>query len=60
MLFEKEFKEAEEKLYSKDCYVENMAEPCNEYYEVFDKKGKILMDYLSMAQLVQLANLLTV
>lgn len=59
MYFEKEFREAEDKLYSKGYYVENMLEPYNDYYEVCDKNSKIIMDYLSMTQLMQLANLLT-
>jgi len=58
MLFEKEYREAEEKLYNKGFYVENMVEPFNDCYEVLDGNAKVLIDHLSLAQLQQLSNML--
>lgn len=58
MLFEKEIKAAESKLYEKGFYVSNMTAPYNDNYEVYDKDGNVVIDYLSVAQLEQLANLL--
>ena len=58
MLFEKEYREAEEKLHGKGYYVDNMMEPYNDYYEVSNSKGEIMMDHLSFAQLEQLANMI--
>ncbi len=59
MLFEKEIRETEEKLYKKGYYMDNMVAPYNDYYEVYNADMKVVMDYLSVAQLVQLANILT-
>lgn len=56
-LFKEEYNEAEEKLYSKGFYVENMAYFANEF-EVYNSDGKVLIDHLSLAQLVQLSNIL--
>lgn len=58
MLFEKEYREAEEKLYKKGFYVENMIEPYNDCYEVLGGNGKVLIDHLSLAQLEQLSNMI--
>ena len=58
MLFDKEFKEAEEKLYKKGYYVFNMSEPYNDLYEIYDKDSNTVMDYLSEAQVVQLSNII--
>lgn len=58
MLFEKEYRAAEEKLYKKGFYVENMIEPYNDCYEVLDGNGKVLIDHLSLAQLEQLSNMI--
>ena len=58
MLFEKVVKESESKLYEKGFYVSNMTAPYNDIYEIYDKDGNVVMDYLSVAQLEQLANLL--
>lgn len=58
MLFEKEIREAENKLSQKGYYVENMTEPYDDHYEVYDKNGTVVIDYLSVAQLEQLANIL--
>lgn len=58
MLFEKEIKEAEEKLCSKRNYhVCNMVYD-NTLYEICDNEGNVLIDYLSVAQLQQLAEML--
>lgn len=57
MLFEKECRELEDKLYEKGYYVANMTHD-NSLYELYDKDGKVLIDYLSFAQLEQLANML--
>ena len=58
MLFEKEYREAEAKLYKKGFYVENMTEPYDDCYEVLDGKGKVMIDHLSLAQLKQLSNMI--
>ena len=58
MLFEKEIKEADEKLYKKGYYLSNMAEPYNDLYEVYDKNSNVVIDYLSITQLIQLSNIL--
>ncbi len=58
MLFEKEIKEAEEKLYEKGYYTCNMVEPNNQQYEVCNGDGNIVIDHLSVAQLIQLANMI--
>lgn len=58
MSFEKEFKEAEEKLYKKGYYVFNMSELYNDLYEIYDKDSNTVMDYLSEAQVVQLSNII--
>lgn len=59
MLFENEIKEAQEKLHKKGFYVCNMVEPNNQQYEVCNGDGEIVIDYLSVAQLIQLANMVT-
>ena len=58
MLFEKEIKEADEKLYEKGYYTCNMTEPYNDQYEVSDENNNIMIDHLSVAQLIQLANMI--
>ena len=58
MSFEKEFKEAEEKLYKKEYYVFNMSEPFNDEYEIYDRDGSTVMDHLSEAQVVQLSKII--
>ena len=55
MLFEKEIKEAEEKLYKKEYYVSNMTAP---NYEIYDRDGNVAINYLSVAQLIQLSNMI--
>lgn len=58
MSFEKEFKEAEEKLYKKGYYVFNMSEPYNDLYEIYDRDSNTVMDYLSQAQVIQLSKII--
>lgn len=58
MLFEKEIKEAQEKLYKKGYYTCNMTDPYNDKYEICDKDGNIAIDHLSVAQLIQLSNMI--
>ena len=58
MLFQKEYREAEEKLHRKGYYIDNMMEPYDECYEVSDKSGKIMIDHLSLAQVIQLSNMI--
>ncbi len=58
MLFEKEIKEAENRLYNKNYYIANMVEPNNDCYEVYNRDMEVVMDYLSVAQLIQLSNIL--
>lgn len=58
-LFKKEYNEAEERLHKNGYYVNNM--DCDENsFEVLDGSGKVLIDHLSMAQLVQLSKMLSV
>lgn len=58
MSFEKEFKEAEEKLFKKEYYVFNMSEPYNDQYEIYDGDNNTVMDYLSQAQVIQLSKII--
>lgn len=58
MLFEKEIKEAEDKLYKKGYYVCNMVEPNNDQYEIYDRDSNVMIDHLSVAQLIQLSNMI--
>ena len=58
MLFEKEIREAEQKIYSKRGYhVANMVYD-NAEYEIYDADGNVVIDHLSVAQLQQLAEIL--
>ncbi len=58
MSFEKEFKEAEEKLLKKEYYVFSMSESYNDLYEIYDRNSNTVMDYLSQAQVVQLSKII--
>lgn len=58
MLFEKEIKEAESKLFEKGYYVSNMTVPNNDQYEIYDGDGNVTIDHLSVAQLIQLSNMI--
>lgn len=57
-LFKNEIKEAEEKLYKKGYYVENMTDCQNDKFEVYNRDCEVVMDYLTVTQLTQLADLL--
>ena len=56
-LFKKEYAEAEEKLHKKGYYVDNMIHDSN-CYEIAYRNGKILIDNLSLSQLIALSNML--
>ena len=58
MLFENEIKGAQEKLYEKGYYTCNMTEPYNDQYEVYNGDGKVMIDHLSVAQLIDLSNMI--
>lgn len=57
-LFKNEIKEADQKLYNKGFYISNMAEPNNDCYEVYNSDMKVVIDYLSVTQLIQLSNII--
>ena len=57
-LFKNEIKEAEEKLYKKGYYVANMTGCHNDRFEVYNRDCEVVIDYLTVAQLTQLAYLL--
>lgn len=57
-LFKNEIKEAEEKLYKKGYYVANMTDCQNDKFEVYNRDCDVVMDYLTVTQLQQLAELL--
>lgn len=54
---QKEFKQAENTLYQKGFYVANMVY-YPECYELTDKDNTVVIDYLSEAQVIQLAYIL--
>ena len=58
-LFKNEIREAENKLYRKGYYVANMTNCHNDKFEVYDVNMNVVMDYLTVAQLTQLAELLS-
>ena len=58
MLFNEEIKEAEDKLHEKGYYISNMTAPYNDQYEIYDRDGNIIIDYLSVAQVIQLSNMI--
>lgn len=57
-LFKNEIKKAEEKLYKKGYYVANMTDCHNDKFEVYNGDCEVVIDYLTVAQLTQLADLL--
>lgn len=57
-LFKEEYDAANDKLYKKGYYVFNMTEPYNDEYELADGNGQIVIDHLSLAQLITLSELL--
>lgn len=56
-LFREEYNEAEELLYRKGYYTDNMMYDKNSF-EISDRNGKILIDHLTLAQLIQLSKML--
>ena len=57
-IFKNEIKEAEEKLYKKGYYVSNMTDCHNDKFEVYNGDCEVVIDYLTVTQLQQLAELL--
>ena len=57
-LFKAEIKEADQKLYNKGFYISNMTEPYNDEFEIYDKDSNVVIDHLSVAQLIQLSNMI--
>lgn len=57
-LFKNEIQEAENKLSRKGYYVANMTECNSDKFEVYNENCEVVMDYLTVSQLIQLANLL--
>lgn len=57
-LFKNEIKKAEEKLYKKGYYVANMTDCHNDKFEVYNGDCEVVIDYLTVARLTQLADLL--
>lgn len=57
-LFKSEIRAAEEKLYTKGYYVANMSYCNSDEFEVSNGDCEIVMDHLTVSQLVQLAELL--
>lgn len=57
-LLKNKIKEAEEKLYKKGYYVANMAYCNNDKFELYNGDCEVVIDYLTVAQLQQLADLL--
>ena len=55
-LFKAEYAEADERLYKKGYYISNMVYDQN-CYEVADRNGKVVIDNLSLAQLVSLSKM---
>ena len=58
-LFKEEIEEAEEMLEKKGFYVANMRDCYNDEFEVYNKNAEVVIDHLSVAQLTQLADMVT-
>lgn len=58
-LFKEEYNEANEKLFKAGYYVANMTGAYNDNYEIYNKEGQVVMDYLTLSQLIQLSNILS-
>lgn len=56
--FKNEIKKAEEKLYKKGYYMASMTGCHNDKFEVYNRDCEVVIDYLTVAQLTQLADLL--
>ena len=57
-LFKNEIREAGTKLQEKGYYVANMTGCHNDKFEICNRACDVVMDYLTVNQLVQLSNLL--
>ena len=57
-LFKNEIREVEDKLQKKRYYVANMTGCHNDKFEVYNSACNVVMNYLTVSQLVQLSNLL--
>ena len=57
-MFKEEVRTAENKLYEKGYYVANMTVPNNNEYEVYNGDCQVVMDHLTISQLMQLSELL--
>lgn len=57
-LFKNEIREAEDKLREKGYYVAKMTNMTDCHFEVYNSDCEVVMDYLTVAQLTQLSNLL--
>ncbi len=57
-LFKNEIRTSEDKLYKKGYYVSNMIEPYNDEFEVCNRDCEVVINHLSVAQLVQLADMI--
>lgn len=57
-LFKNEIREAGTKLQEKGYYVANMTGCHNDKFEIYNRACDVVMDYLTVNQLVQLSNLL--
>lgn len=51
-------RQAEEKLERKGYHVCNMVAPANDHYELYDGESEVVMDWLTLGQLTQLAEIL--
>ena len=58
-LFKEEYNEANEKLLKAGYYAVNMTGAYNDNYEIYNKEGQVVMDYLTLSQLIQLSNILS-
>lgn len=52
------FKQAIEKLENKGYHVCNMISPANDHYELYNADSEVVMDWLTLGQLTQLAEFL--
>jgi len=57
-LFKEEIRSAEDKLQKKGYYIANMVDAYNDEFEVYDGDCKVVMDHLSVSQLIQLSKLI--
>ena len=57
-LFKNEIREAGTKLQEKGYYVANTTGCHNDKFEIYNRACDVVMDYLTVSQLVQLSNLL--